>query len=127
MPEDITEINLPQYELNMWSRHMRDRISPLSREEILARHFDPSSCDPDFLLLRPMDTHLREYMSSAPPIEKMFLNKTDHSLEHFKSVVTYLGDERGAEAAISRPFMCIPGCWLRRWESSYSLKQLDNS
>lgn len=108
-PWDLFQI-LPKLILQTWVSHRKKSFIPLTEEELRARHFDPQSFSPDFYLSTPA----RKERSNVYKIPMQnLLPDTIHCLEHFKDVFQYLSHELDAKMAISSPFMCTPGCWLK--------------
>ncbi|KAF8574099.1 hypothetical protein K439DRAFT_1665571 [Ramaria rubella] len=122
---------LARCELDVWVQRAGDVFSHLSQSETLARHEDPISCDPDFLLMTACFYEDRVH-GITPTMETALRMDPEHSLEHFNEVVMCAGDERGTEAAISGAFKCIPGAWmgcnpLSRFPESLTGQESDES
>ncbi|KAF8590686.1 hypothetical protein K439DRAFT_42491 [Ramaria rubella] len=79
-------------ELDAWAQQAGNVFSHMSRRETLARHEDPTSCAPDFLLLTAC--YYEDRVHGEATMESS------------------LRDERGTESAISGAFECMPGCWV---------------
>ena len=114
-PNETAAAHLTRCELDVWVQAAGDIFCPLSRTESIARHYDMSSFEPDFLLSPS------RHIPGELPIESSFQIDANHSLQHFKPIVCYTGDERAAGAVISGAFMCTPGCWMRRLDLSVYL------
>ncbi|THH02982.1 hypothetical protein EW146_g10523 [Bondarzewia mesenterica] len=97
--------------LSVWIASLDQHITFLTRSQVIARHDNPTSFEPDFLLHQPKHLRIREPF--AP--EEAFLTNPLRSISFFFEMATYPGGEDSARSAIAGVFMSTPGCLLKRF------------
>ncbi|THH15532.1 hypothetical protein EW146_g4955 [Bondarzewia mesenterica] len=95
--------------LSVWIASLDQHITFLTRSQVIARHDNPTSFEPDFLLHQPKHLRIREPF--AP--EEAFLTNPLRSISFFFEMATYPGGEDSARSAIAGVFMSTPGCLLK--------------
>ncbi|GBE84396.1 hypothetical protein SCP_0603750 [Sparassis crispa] len=101
--------NLAAWELAPWLEIISSDVMYMSHDDVVRRHMDPTSFQPDFLL-----SGLRRHGRwEKVDTKDSFYCDPKVSIVAFKNAVTYVGDEESAASIVPDMFTTTPGCWLR--------------